>query len=225
MWQILSYVLMGVLVIVAVVGFVLFRILRPIAVDYVKTRNKPGKTFLVVCQRNGTMMTVAANYVAGVHERITNNERWAFFSSRGRYRFGEASAEFVYDGSDMATDPATLVAVAELKARGYHSIEDVMRAVRAGEFGGDYLKTIDGVVHFADGTICVPLIAAFDPASIEGYSRGKPAITRAYTDTALNIDRARRDGKFYENPQVMAIGFILIAGCIGIGIMKSMGVF
>ena len=168
MWQILSYVLMGVLVIVAVVGFVLFRILRPIAVDYVKTRNNPGKTFLVVCQRNGTMMTVAANYVAGVHERITNNERWAFFSSRGRYRFGEASAEFVYDGSDMATDPATLVAIAELKARGYHSIEDVMRAVRAGEFGGDYLKTIDGVVHFSDTIPASALAGGYEIVNNQG---------------------------------------------------------
>ena len=68
-------------------------------------------------------------------------------------------------------------------------------------------------------------VAPEAPGMVEGYSRGKPAITRAYTDTVLNIDRAGRNQKSYENTQGMALGFILLAGCLGIGILKSLGVF
>jgi len=100
-----------------------------------------------------------------------------------------------------------------------------MRAVRSGTFGGDDIVVRDGVVSMDTGTILVPILRSVNPGMVEGYSRGKPAITRAYTDTVLNIDRAGRNQKFYENPQIMALGFILIAGCLGIGILKSLGVF
>lgn len=208
---------------VLVVGFL---ILRPIALPYLKSYNKPERPMLAIFQRSGRLNLTDGNYVAEVYETTDKQNPLAFFKAdTGGYRLGNADIELFYDGSACATSPDLVVAVEELKSRGYHNIEDVMQACRDGTFTGDVFYLRGDTVCFESGTISIPLLKQFNPADVESFCRGKPSITRAYSDTKLNIDRLSRHEKFYENPQIMSLAFLVVCACIGIGIMKSMGVF
>lgn len=225
-WVYLSFGLMAVIAVLIVVVVIGYLLLRPVAVPYLKTRNKPGRPLLAIFQRNSRLRLTPGKYIAEMYEVDDPDNPLAFFKAdTGGYKLGAADVEAFYDGAAAATSPDLVVAVQELRNMGYRDIDDLMTAIRAGTFKGDQFTLRDGVVSFDAGTISIPLIRQFDPAVVETFSKGKPAITRAYSDTKLNIDRAGRDSKFYENPQLMALAFIIIAGCLGIGIMKSMGVF
>lgn len=225
-WVYLSFGLMAVVAVLIVVVVLGYLLLQPVAVPYLQTRNKPGRPLLAIFQRNGRLRLTPGKYIAEMYEVDDPANPLAFFKAdTGGYKLGAADVEAFYDGAAAATSPDLVVAVQELRNMGYRDIDDLMTAIRAGTFKGDQFTLRDGVVSFDNGTISIPLIRQFDPAVVETFSKGKPAITRAYSDTKLNIDRAGRDSKFYDNPQLMALAFIIIAGCLGIGIMKSMGVF
>lgn len=225
-WVYLSFALMGVIVLLVVALIAGYLLLKPVAPPYLQCRGNPKSPLLGLFQRNGRFRLTKGRYVAEMYEDPDPQNPLAFFKSdHGGYKLGACDIEVFYDGAGAATSPDLVVAVQELRAMGYRNIEDVMAAIRTGKFRGDKFCLQGSEVYFRDGTISIPLIRQFDPAAVEVFSKGKPAITRAYTDTKLNIDRAGRDQKFYENPQIMALGFIIIAGCLGIGMMKSLGVF
>ncbi len=226
-WVYLSFGLMVVVVILAIILIAGYLILKPVAIPYWQCRGKPKTPLLAIFQRNGRLRLTKGRYIAEMYEDPDPANPLAFFKSdQGGYKLGACDIEAFYDGAGAAASPDLVVAVQELRTMGYGDIDSVMADVRAGKFGGDKFHLAgDKTIQFRDGTISIPLIRQFDPAAVEVFSRGKPAITRAYTDTKLNIDRAGRDQKFYENPQIMALGFLLLAGCLGIGLMKSLGVF
>lgn len=225
-WVYLSFGLMAIIVILIGILAIGYVMLKSIAIPYLKCRGKPRNPLMLLYQQNGRARLTPGKYIAGMYEDPDPTNPLAFFKSdTGSYKLGAADLESFYDGAGTATSPDLVVAVQELREMGYANIHDLMAAVRAGRFKGDSFVLKDGTVCFEKGTISIPLIRQFDPAKIEAFSQSKPAITKAYSDTKLNIDRAGRDQKFYENPQIMALGFIIVSACIGIGIMKSMGVF
>ena len=225
-WVYLSFGLMGVVVILIVALVAGYLILKPVALPYLKCRRKEKTPLMAIFQRNGRLRLVPGKYVAEMYEDPDPKNPVAFFKSdTGGYKIGACDIELFYDGAIAATSPDLVVAVQELRSMGYRNIDDVMRAVRAGTFKGDKFTLKDKTVCFDNGTISIPLIRQFDPSQVEIFSKGKPAIIKAYSDTKLNIDRRARQEKFYENPQIMAMGFLLLMGCLGIGIMKSLGVF
>ncbi len=225
-WMYVSFGLIFVVVLLVVIVFATYTKIKPFAMPYLQCHNKPDKSLMLIFQRKGTVRASAGNYISEMYEDTGSKTPLAFFKGdTGGFKLGQADVEVFFDGADTAVSPEIAVLIAELKRMGYRNIDEVMDAVRAGEFGGDRIRTRDGVVQFKKGSITIPLLKSVNPAVVEGFSRGKPAITRAYTDTVLNIDRSGRGDKFYENPQIMALGFIIIAACLGIAIMKSMGVF
>lgn len=225
-WVYISFGLMGAVVILIVALVAGYLILKPIALPYLKCRGKAKKPLMQIFQRNGRLRLVPGKYIAEMYEDPDPQNPLAFFKSdTGGYKLGACDTELFYDGAVAATSPDLVVAVQELRNMGYRNIDDLMRAVRAGAFKGDQFTLKGETVCFDNGTISIPLIRQFDPSQVEIFSKGKPAITKAYSDTKLNIDRRARQEKFYENPQIMAMGFILLMGCLGIGLMKSLGVF
>lgn len=225
-WVYLAFGLMAVITILVGILAIGYVWLKPIAIPYLKCRGKPRTPLMLLCQQNGRARATPGKYIAGMYEDPDPTNPLAFFKSdTGSYKLGAADLELFYDGAGTATSPDLVVAVQELRSMGYTNINDLMAAFRAGKFKGDSFTLKGETVCFDNGTISIPLIRQFDPAKVEGFSKNKPAITKAYSDTKLNIDRADRDQKFYENPQIMALGFIIVSACIGIGIMKSMGVF
>jgi len=225
-WVYLTFALVGVVVILALVLVVGYIILKPVIIPYMKCRGKVKTPLLAIFQRNGRVRLTKGKYVAEVYEDPDPNYPLAFFKSNvGGYKLGDCDIEVFYDGAAAATSPDLVVAVQELRNMGYQNIDDVMRDVRAGKFKGDCFKLQGEEVCFRKGTISIPLIRQFDPAAVEVFSKGKPAITKAYSDTKLNIERASLHRNFYENPQIMGLAFLIIAGCLGIGILKALGVF
>lgn len=225
-WVYLSFGLMAVIIILVsalVAGYVW---LNPVAVPYWKCRGKSRTPLMQIFQRNGRVRLIPGKYLAEMYEDPDPTNPLAFFKADTKsYKLGSADLEAFFDGSGAATSPELVVAVQELLDMGYHNITDLMAAVRAGRFKGDSFVLKGETVCFEKGTISIPLIRQFDPAKVEVFSKGKPAITKAYSDTKINVYRAKLDQKFYENPQIMALGFFVVAACIGIGIMKAMGVF
>lgn len=225
-WVYISFALIAVVVLLVAVLAAGYVILKPVILPYWKCRGNANTPMLEIFQRNGRVRLTKGKYIAEVYEDPDPNYPLAFFKSdTGGYKLGACDLEVFYDGAGAATSPDLVVAVQELRDMGYRNINDVMADVRAGKFKGDKFVLQGEEVRFRDGTISIPLIKQFDPAKVEVFSKGKPAITKAYSDTKLNIERANLQGKFYENPQIMGIAFVIIAACIGIGIMKSMGVF
>ncbi len=225
-WVYISFGLAGLVVILIVALVAGYLILKPVAIPYLKCRGKAKTPLMGIFQRNGRLRLVPGKYVAEMYEDPDPKNPLAFFKSdTGGYKIGACDLEVFYDGAVAATSPDLVVAVQELRNMGYRNIDDLMRAVRAGAFKGDQFTLKGETVCFDNGTISIPLIRQFDPAQVEIFSKGKPAITKAYSDTKLNIDRRARQEKFYENPQIMAMGFILLMGCLGIGLMKALGVF
>lgn len=225
-WVYISFGLAGLVVILIVALVAGYLILKPIALPYLKCRGKAKKPLMAIFQRNGRVRLVPGKYIAEMYEDPDPQNPLAFFKSdTGGYKLGACDTELFYDGAVAATSPDLVVAVQELRSMGYRNIDDLMRAVRAGAFKGDQFTLKGKTVCFDNGTISIPLIRQFDPSQVEIFSKGKPAITKAYSDTKLNIDRRARQEKFYENPQIMAMGFILLMGCLGIGLMKALGVF
>lgn len=225
-WVYISFGLAGLVVILIVALVAGYLILKPVAIPYLKCRGKAKTPLMGIFQRNGRLRLVPGKYVAEMYEDPDPQNPLAFFKSdTGGYKIGACDLEVFYDGAVAATSPDLVVAVQELRNMGYRNIDDLMRAVRAGAFKGDQFTLKGETVCFDNGTISIPLIRQFDPSQVEIFSKGKPAITKAYSDTKLNIDRRARQEKFYENPQIMAMGFILLMGCLGIGIMKALGVF
>ena len=225
-WVYISFGLAGLVVILIVALVAGYLILKPVAIPYLKCRGKAKTPLMGIFQRNGRLRLVPGKYVAEMYEDPDPKNPLAFFKSdTGGYKIGACDLEVFYDGAVAATSPNLVVAVQELRSMGYRNIDDLMRAVRAGAFKGDQFTLKGETVCFDNGTISIPLIRQFDPSQVEIFSKGKPAITKAYSDTKLNIDRRARQEKFYENPQIMAMGFILLMGCLGIGLMKALGVF
>ena len=225
-WVYISFGLAGLVVILIVALVAGYLILKPVALPYIKCRGKAKTPLMGIFQRNGRLRLVPGKYAAEMYEDPDPKNPLAFFKSdTGGYKIGACDFEAFYDGAVAATSPDLVVAVQELRDMGYRNIDDLMRAVRAGAFKGDQFALKGETVCFDNGTISIPLIRQFDPSQVEVFSKGKPAITKAYSDTKLNIDRRARQEKFYENPQIMALGFILLMGCLGIGLMKSLGVF
>jgi hypothetical protein len=225
-WVYLSFGLAGVAVILIVALVAGYMLTKPIIVPYLKCRNKSKTPLMAIFQRNGRVRLVPGRYVAEMYEDPDPKNPLAFFKSdTGGYKLGGCDIEPFYDGAIAATSPDLVVAVQELRKMGYRTIDEVMAAIRAGRFKGDKFEMKGETVSFTDGTISIPLIRQFDPAQVDIFGKGKPAITKAYSDTKLNIDRASRNEKFYENPQLMGMAFILLMGCLGIGLMKALGVF
>lgn len=225
-WVYISFGLAGLVVILIVALVAGYLILKPVALPYIKCRGKAKTPLMGIFQRNGRLRLVPGKYVAEMYEDPDPKNPVAFFKSdTGGYKIGACDLEIFYDGAVAATSPDLVVAVQELRDMGYRNIDDLMRAIRAGAFKGDQFTLKGETVCFDNGTISIPLIRQFDPSRVEVFSKGKPAITKAYSDTKLNIDRRARQEKFYENPQIMAMGFILLMGCLGIGLMKALGVF
>jgi hypothetical protein len=225
-WVYISFGLAGLVVILIVALVAGYLILKPVALPYIKCRGKAKTPLMGIFQRNGRLRLVPGKYVAEMYEDPDPKNPLAFFKSdTGGYKIGACDLEIFYDGAVAATSPDLVVAVQEPRNMGYRTIDDLMRAVRAGTFKGDQFTLKGETVCFDNGTISIPLIRQFDPSQVEIFSKGKPAITKAYSDTKLNIDRRARQEKFYENPQIMAMGFILLMGCLGIGLMKALGVF
>jgi len=225
-WVYISFGLAGLVVILIVALVAGYLILKPVALPYIKCRGKAKTPLMGIFQRNGRLRLVPGKYVAEMYEDPDPKNPLAFFKSdTGGYKIGACDLEVFYDGAVAATSPDLVVAVQELRNMGYRNIDDLMRAIRAGAFKGDQFTLKGETVCFDNGTISIPLIRQFDPSQVEVFSKGKPAITKAYSDTKLNIDRRARQEKFYENPQIMAMGFILLMGCLGIGLMKALGVF
>jgi len=225
-WVYATFTLLGVVVVLIILGAFMAYTVKPVALPYLRSRNKPDSPMMILCQRNGRINLVTGKYISEMYEDPNPDNPLAFFKSdTGAYKLGSADVELFFDGAATATSPDLVVAIQELQRMGYKDIDSLMIAIRAGKFRGDSFTLSDGTLSFDDGTISIPLIRQFDPARVEAFSRGKPAIIRSYADTKLNIDRAGRGGKFYDNPQIMALGFIIIAACVGIGLMKALGVF
>lgn len=225
-WVYLTFALTGVIIILIVILAIGYVWLKPVAIPYLRCRGKSKTPLMGIFQRNGRLKLTPGRYIAEMYEDLDPTNPLAFFKSNtGGYKLGACDFEAFYDGAAAATSPDLVVAVQELRAMGFRNIDDLMTAVRAGQFKGDQFTLKGKTVCFDNGTISIPLIRQFDPAQVEVFSEGKAAITKAFSDTKLVIDRAKRDQKFYENPQIMALGFLIIAGCLGIGLMKSLGVF
>lgn len=225
-WLYVTFGLVFVIIILILLVFIAYSKLKPIALPYLQCHNKPNKSLMLIFERKGTVRASAGDYISEMFEDSSSKTPLAFFKADvGGFKLGQADVELFFDGADTSVSPELAILVSELKRMGYRNIDEVTDAVRAGEFGGDKIITRDGIVFLEKGNVTIPLLKSISPSVVEGFSRGKPAITRAYTDTVLNIDRSGRNDKFYENPQIMGIGFIIVAGCLGIAIMKSMGVF
>ncbi len=214
--EVLTYVYgmfgaIGLCVVLIVLIMVFWTWLRPVW-PYLKSRNSPDHPLLMLFQKNKRVQWITGNYKAEVYEKDDLENPLAFCKNdQDGYKLGQADTEVFYDGANIATSPELAVCVRELVKMGYKNIDEVVQAVRAGT-----LKQED---------LVIPLVSTFDPAMVVQFCTGKPAIMKAWADTKLNIDRQKRDKPFYENPQVMSLAFIIICGCLGIGIMKSMGVF
>ncbi|MDD4256201.1 MAG: hypothetical protein PHP59_12620, partial [Methanofollis sp.] len=189
-WVYLTFALLGVVVILIVALVAGYILLKPVAIPYLQCRGKSKTTMMQIFQQNGVERLVPGKYVSGMYEDPDPQNPLAFFKSdTGSYKLGACNTELFYDGAVAATSPDLVVAAQELWNMGYRNIDDLMKAVRAGAFKGDQFTLKGEVVCFDNGTISIPLIRQFDPARIEIFSKGKPAITKAYSDTKLNIDR------------------------------------
>lgn len=197
-----------VLVVVLVVGWYF---LRPV-MGYLKSRNRPDRPLMQIFRKNGRVSLEPGKYQAEVYERQDREDPLAFFKNdKSNWKLGQADLELFYDSANVAINPEITVAIRQLKNLGFKNIEEVALAVNKGELSKE--------------TFHIPLLTQFDPSWVVDYVKGKPATMKAWGDTKVNIDRARRAEKFYENPQIMSLGFIIVCACIGFGILKSMNVF
>ena len=230
-------------IIVALVAVIaiIFTLAKPVLLPYLKCRNKSGTVLTELFQKNRRCKLTTSKYIAEVYEQPDDKNPLAFFKSDTEegYVLGAASLETFYDGAGNAATPAMAVAIRELKRQGYRSIDEVVDAYDKGAFMKDSISVdIDVKEKEPDPenpkkkrivtkkqTITIPLVRQFDVANVIDYVKGKPAILKAYSDTKVNIDRQNRNQKFYENPQLMGLGFLIIAAGIAIGIMKALNVF
>lgn len=225
-WVYITFALGILLILVIAVVAWLAKKVKPVAFPYWKCSNKPNKPLMAIFRSGGRVVLEPGKYVAEVYENLDKTNPMAFFKSGfGSNRLGDCDLECFYDGTGTATSPELVVAVQELKDMGYRNINEVMTAYRAGSFGGDLIDGTDGTITYQNGKIAIPLIRQFNPAAVEDFARSKPAIIKGYSDTNLNIERANRNTPFYENAGIMSIAFLIIAACLGVGMMKAMGVF
>lgn len=201
----------AIIVVLLVVMVLYYSWLKPVW-PYLKSRNRPDRPLLMLFQKNGRVTWIPGQYRAEIYEKDDIENPLAFFKSDLQgYKLGQADLEVFYDGANVAVSPELAVAVYELKRMGYRNVDEVVDAVRAGTL--------------RENDLVIPLVRRFDPAVVADWVRGKPAILKAWADTKVNIDRARRDQPFYQNPQVMAFAFLIFVACLGVGLMKALGVF
>lgn len=207
-----------VIIVLLLVGVVLMaNWLKPV-LSYLPCRNNPKQPWMWIFQKNKRVKPFSGRYFAEVYEVEDKEDLMAFFKSdNDGYKVGAADLELFYDGVDRAVSPRMAVMVRTLRDLGYINIRDVTRALNEGQLPA---RQEDG-----SPAIYMPLFAQFDPAVVVDFVRSKPAILKAYADTKVNMERRGHDQKFYENPQIMALAFIIVASCLGIGLLKSMGVF
>jgi len=180
--------------------------------NYVKCINKPGKALMLLLRKTGVSSMEESRYVAETFEKDAKPARHedplAFFKTDNTPNIlGRAGFGVFYDAANVMANPEFVLACQELKRQGYTHIEDAKMAWEAGNV-----------------KINIPLFAEVDFGALYDFIKGRPAISKAYCDTKVNEARAERDSKFWDNPQIMALGFIIICACIGIGILKALNV-
>lgn len=206
------------IIIAILVGVVLAATwLKPV-LSYIPSRNNPKQPWMWIFQKNKRVKPFSGSYFAEVYEVEDKEDLIAFFKSDSDgYKIGAADLEIFYDGVDRAVSPRMAVMIRTLRDLGYTNIRDVTQDINNGTLS----------TRQADGSrpVYMPLFTQFDPAVVADFVKSKPAILKAYADTKVNMERRGQDQKFYENPQIMALAFVIVAGCLGIGLLKSMGVF
>src|SRR5690606_35789655 len=147
MWVYATFGMTAILVVGAVLLAVMYSRIKAFVLPYLKCYNRPDKTLMLIFERKGTVRASPGDYVSEMYEDTGTKTPLAFFKADiGGFKLGNVDVEVFYDGADVATSPELLIVVEELKRRGYRNIEEVMRAVRSGTFGGDDIVVRDGVV-------------------------------------------------------------------------------
>jgi hypothetical protein len=198
--------------IILVVVMVAYRIKLGPVWNYTACINQPGKSLMLLLRKTGVASMEVARYVAETFEKDAKPARHedplAFFKTdKAPNILGRAGFGVFYDAANVMANPEFVLACAELKRQGYTNIDEAKQAYLAGKL-----------------TVNVPLFAEVDFGALYDFVKGRPSIAKAYCDTKVNEARAERDQKFFDNPQIMALGFIIIMACIGIGILKVMNV-
>ena len=204
------------IIIAILVGVVLAATwLKPV-LSYIPSRNNPKQPWMWIFQKNKRVKPFSGRYFAEVYEVEDKEDLIAFFKSdNDGYKIGAADLELFYDGVDRAVSPRMAVMIRTLRDLGYTNIRDVTQDIQQ--------RTLSPAGG-RQPPVYMPLFTQFDPA-VADFVKSKPAILKAYADTKVNMERRGQDQKFYENPQIMALAFVIVAGCLGIGLLKSMGVF
>lgn len=193
--------------------FVYYRIRMAPVWNYNKCVNHPGKALMLLMRKTGVASMEVARYVAETFEKDANiwkhEDPLAFFKTDNSPSIlGRAGFGVFYDAANIMANPEFVLACQELKRQGYTNIEDAKDAYITKKL-----------------TVNVPLFAEVDFGALYDFVKGRPAITKAYCDTKVNEARAERDQKFYENPQLMGIGFLIIMVIIGLGLGKAFNLF
>jgi hypothetical protein len=211
-----TWIELGIIIVLILLGLLIWSWMRPV-LSYIPCRNNPNRPWMWIFQKNKRIKPFSGHYFAEVYEIEDKENLMAFFKADNEgYKVGSADLELFYEGIDRAVSPRMAIMVRTLRDLGYKSIRDATEALNRGLLP----KTKDGAP-----AIYMPLFTQFDPSVIEDWVKSKPAILKAYADTKVNMERHGNVQKFYENPQIMALAFVIIAGCLGIGLLKSMGVF
>jgi hypothetical protein len=199
-------------VVICIISMVIYyKWLKPVW-PYLKARNHHDRPLMLIVQKNGPAFFDVGKYVAEVFEYLNLQNPMAFFKNdRENHRFGQADLDIFYEATAVAHNMEFVIAIEELTKRGYKDINGVMSDYRQGKFKDDPLM--------------IPILKEVDVAAVIDFVQGKPGTLKTYCDTKINIDRLGKDQKFWDNPQLMAIGYVLICGGLAIGIMKSMNVF
>lgn len=199
--------------VLAIILFMYYRIrLKPVWI-YKDAVGKTGKALMLLWRKTGVVSLELARYVAETFEREANpvkgEDPLAFFKTDSAPGvMGQAGIGVFFDAANVMANPEFVLACAELRRQGYRDIEQAKR---------DWL---DGKLK-----VNVPLFMEVDFTSLYHFITGRPAIIKAYCDTKVNEARAERDQKFYQNPQVMMLGFLMIMGVIALGLAKAFGLF
>ena len=181
--------------------------------NYNKCVNHPGKALMLLMRKTGVASMEVARYVAETFEKDANiwkhEDPLAFFKTDNSPSIlGRAGFGVFYDAANVMANPEFVLACQELKRQGYTNIEDAKTEYIAKKL-----------------TVNIPLFAEVDFGALYDFVKGRPSITKAYCDTKVNEARAERDQKFYENPQLMGIGFLIIMVIIGLGLGKAFNLF
>ena len=216
-----------------------------IAYPYFKSMNNPTKPLMLMLQKNRVARLLTGKYIAQTYEYESADELLAFSKNdAGSFTFGRSILDLFYDAASQAQKPEFWLTCQALKKMGVINWDNLLTGIKTGKIKngenviGIKLKgriTEDGLIEIGDyqitgsmpqeGEIYTPLFSQVNPHEVVGFVQGTASINKGYSDTKVNIERLGQLKGITSNPNLMALGFIIICGCIGIGILFALGVF